>query len=577
MKSALRHTSRSSSILTLFLFLFSFSGFAKAESPDHILSRIPIQSGGRVKPYDTFARESLQLIYGRAEMPDHGSSEVVFSWTLIPAEWADRQFFQITNHAVKEALGFEVKDTRHYSPNEILKKSDRLQIIFQDLHDKQKAQQKLNPFDQAVQRLESQLSLYQGIVTGTALRLVPPLVDQMKGHADAAWFGVNDWPPEMRTKFEGIAAGFAGSVRNATVEATPETRKDQEAALQKLSTATEDFVTSVRARNNELFPDVAHIDNEILFNHLHPFEWAWIFYMLGLILLVLTWRKGWKSTSYLGWTATLVAFSFHTCGFLFRMYLTGRPPVSNMFETVVWVSWGAVLFGMIFSRIQKSLALVVAANMVAALCMILSDFAPTVLDASIQPLQPVLRSNLWLTVHVLTITSSYAAFFLAFFLGDIGLSYYLRGEKKFAKQIASITDGILLATQTGIVLLASGVILGGVWADYSWGRFWGWDPKETWALIALLGYIAMYHGRLAGWLKVFGMNVSSVIAFSLVIMSWYGVNYVLGAGLHSYGFGGGGLPFVMAFVGAHLLYVAITIVIRRGRLAAAGPGINPGE
>ena len=548
----------------------TFSPIARAEGPDQILGEIPIQSGGRVKPYDTFARETLQLIYGRAQMPDHGSSEVVFSWTLIPQEWADREFFEITNHAVKEALGFEVKDTRRYSPNEILKKSDRLQIIFQDLHEKQKAQQKLNPFDQAVQRLESQLSLYQGIVTGVALRLVPPTIAEMKGHLDAPWYGANEWPQEMRTQFEAIATGFAAAVR-PTAETREQDAKDtpSASALTHFETVTNDFVSASRLRNPDLFPDPAHIKNEIIFNHLHPFEWAWVFYLCGLIFLVLTWKTGWKATSYIGWSCTLIAFAFHTVGFIFRIYLTGRPPVSNMFETVVWVSWGAVLFGMIFSRVQRSLALVVSATMVATLCMILSDFAPTVLDSSIQPLQPVLRNNLWLTVHVLTITSSYAAFFLAFFLGDIGLSYFLRDEKKFAPQIESVTRGILLATQTGIVMLACGVILGGVWADYSWGRFWGWDPKETWALIALLGYIAMYHARLAGMLKVFGMNVGSVISFSLVIMSWYGVNYVLGAGLHSYGFGGGGLPFVMAFIGAHLIYVTVAIIVRRGRQAQA--------
>ena len=111
-----------------------------------------------------------------------------------------------------------------------------------------------------------------------------------------------------------------------------------------------------------------------------------------------------------------------------------------------------------------------------------------------------------------------------------------------------------------MLLLAAGTILGGVWADYSWGRFWGWDPKEVWALIALLGYLAVLHARFAGWILDFGLAALSVICFSLVVMAWYGVNFVLGAGLHSYGFGGGGAPYVFSAIGLQSLFVAAAAV-----------------
>ena len=113
--------------------------------------------------------------------------------------------------------------------------------------------------------------------------------------------------------------------------------------------------------------------------------------------------------------------------------------------------------------------------------------------------------------------------------------------------------------QLGVLLLAAGTILGGVWANYSWGRFWGWDPKETWALIALLCYITTLHGRLAGWWSEFGLVVASVVCFLAVLMAWYGVNFVLGKGLHSYGFGIGGETYVGTFVVADLLFVAFAI------------------
>jgi hypothetical protein len=120
--------------------------------------------------------------------------------------------------------------------------------------------------------------------------------------------------------------------------------------------------------------------------------------------------------------------------------------------------------------------------------------------------------------------------------------------------------------QLGVLLLAAGTILGGVWANYSWGRFWGWDPKETWALITLLSYIVVLHGRLAGWWHDFGLAVGSVLCFLAVVMAWYGVNFVLGTGLHSYGFGIGGETYVMGAIALDLIYVSAAVYryLRRG-------------
>jgi cytochrome c-type biogenesis protein CcsB len=263
--------------------------------------------------------------------------------------------------------------------------------------------------------------------------------------------------------------------------------------------------------------------------------------------------KSWMSK--ISWSALLIAFALHVYGFALRVYLTGRAPVSNMYETVVWVAFGSVVFGMIFETIFRKKFILIAAGIVAVLCLIIADMAPAILDHSLQPLEPVLRSNYWLTIHVLTITLSYSAFFLAFVLGNIGLIYFIRGEQRNLTAILEMNRAIYRALQVGVVLLAAGIILGGIWADYSWGRFWGWDPKETWALIALLGYLAILHGRLGGWLRQFGLMAGAIIGFNLVIMAWYGVNYVLGAGLHSYGFGAGGVEYVASFVALNLLYV----------------------
>jgi ABC-type transport system involved in cytochrome c biogenesis permease subunit len=172
------------------------------------------------------------------------------------------------------------------------------------------------------------------------------------------------------------------------------------------------------------------------------------------------------------------------------------------------------------------------------------------------PLQPVLRDNFWLTIHVLTIVSSYAAGALAWGLGCLSLGYYLlgrygtgaTGKRQPPEACTALAGFIYKAMQVAVLLLAAGTILGGLWADVSWGRFWGWDPKEVWALVSLLAYIAILHGRYAGWIGTFGLAAGSVIGAAVIGMSWYGVNFLLGAGLHSYGFGQGGQTEFFAFL-----------------------------
>ena len=241
----------------------------------------------------------------------------------------------------------------------------------------------------------------------------------------------------------------------------------------------------------------------------------------------------------------------HTFGFVLRMLIAGRPPVTNMYESVIWVSWGVILFALILWLIYRSFYVPAVAASVAVFALLIGDSLPTVLDQSISPLVPVLRNNFWLTIHVLTITLGYGAFLLNWGIAHVLLYYSSFTSSK--KAIEQLTEYLYRTLQIGIILLASGTILGGVWASYSWGRFWGWDPKETWALVALLSYLAVLHGRTAGWLDSFGVAFYSALCFLCVLMAWYGVNFVLATGLHSYGFGGGGIQYVLTIVAVDVI------------------------
>jgi cytochrome c-type biogenesis protein CcsB len=231
-----------------------------------------------------------------------------------------------------------------------------------------------------------------------------------------------------------------------------------------------------------------------------------------------------------------------------------------MYESVIWVGFGIAAVALIFELIYRAKYYLLAAAPLSVICLILSDKLPAILDPSIKPLVPVLRDNFWLSIHVPTITLSYASFALSLGIGHIILGNYLfsPNAKERINQLSQLNYRVI---QIGVLLLTTGIILGGIWAHFSWGRFWGWDPKETWALIALLCYLAPLHGRLVGWLKNFGMAVVSVVCFNAVLMAWYGVNFVLGTGLHSYGFSTGGSELIVgSVVGLDLLFVLITAI-----------------
>jgi ABC-type transport system involved in cytochrome c biogenesis permease subunit len=308
---------------------------------------------------------------------------------------------------------------------------------------------------------------------------------------------------------------------------------------------------------------------EYFYNHFQGFYRAAWCYGIALVILIaahLRKRSGWLGNA--GVAIAIAGLLFHASAIAMRCLIAGRPPVTNMYESIIWVSFAVSFFGMIFFARYRTPIYLLAALPVTLTALLLVHQMPIAMPSSIDPLVPVLRDNFWLTIHVLTITLSYAAFALAMGFGHILLFRYARNPSG-ARADQPMHFWLYRVLQLGVLLLAAGTILGGVWANYSWGRFWGWDPKETWALIALLCYITTLHGRLAGWWTQFGLVVASVVCFLAVLMAWYGVNFVLGKGLHSYGFGIGGETYVATFVILDLLFVAFAIWRYRSAKASA--------
>jgi cytochrome c-type biogenesis protein CcsB len=508
---------------------------------------LAIQDGGRRKPIDTFAKESLIRINGRSSYTDKAGrtwhpDDFVLSALLETHDWREEPMILISLGKLKDQLGLPVTQRRFtYSQLSGLPELSRL---VNEAHTRQTAEKPLDRVQNEAISVGQRLGLLAHIMDGSAFLIVPAPEKE-----------TDPWvvPPEFSRYYTEQQFELARTELQAVATAYSQSDSFQ------FSRASKQLRDALRNLSPGLYPSDEHLRLEYFSNHLEAFYRAlWLYALAFFALLVAHLRGRGRILPGIGITVAVFAVMLHATGIVLRCMIGGRPPVTNMYESIIWVSFAVSVFGLIFFLRYRTPVYLLAALPATALALVLVHQMPIAMPASIDPLVPVLRDNFWLTIHVLTITLSYAAFLLACAFGHILLFQYARNPTT-ARKDAPMHFWLYRVIQLGVLLLATGTILGGVWANYSWGRFWGWDPKETWALIALLCYITTLHGRLAGWWTQFGLVVASVICFLAVLMAWYGVNFVLGKGLHSYGFGIGGETYVATFVGLDLLFVAFGI------------------
>ncbi len=530
------------------------------------LESVAIQEGGRKKPLATHARETLQKLGGRSTwQADDGRRVEAMEWIARvmwgEEDWEGARLMRCGYIPLKQRLGLPV-DRRWFGFAELSGNAE-LRKILDDLAAQRETKLRADwsKLETEASALFEKLRLFQEIVQGRTLRLIPP-----PGGADGAWLTVAEAPAAHPAQAEAIRSAY---------QAMGDAWKSGSDA--EFAGAIGRFRELCRGLSPGAYPTDQELRRELTYQRLHPFRLAWMAYLAAFILMAPAVRgAGWRGWMYRAALGMFVAgLALQAYGFTLRSLIAGRAPVTNMYEVMLFAAFGASLLALIFELLHRSRFFVMAASAVSVLALVLADNLPAVLNPSIQPLVPVLRSNYWLTVHVLTITLGYAAFLLAMGLGHIVIGYYV--WKPAARQrIDELTGFNYRTMQIGLFFLVAGTILGGVWANDSWGRFWGWDPKETWALIAILVYLVVLHGRHTGWMGDFALNAASILCFQSIIMAAYGVNFVLGKGLHSYGFGAGGELAVACYVLAELLLVAMATWRFRSSGGASGGSADPG-
>ena len=515
---------------------------------------LAVQDSGRRKPIGTFGHEVLVKIAGRdpvrtTDGESFNGSAFAFSNLFATRDWSTEPMILISYRPLVEQVGLDA--TRKRFTRKELAASTGLSTLSQEAAALRQAGEPVPRMNSEAQTVLGRLQLFDALGATTAFLIAPPPPGSPAG---APWLSIDQlavaYPPEK-------AAPILQDLRNLNMAGREGDNAVFDAAAQRL-------VDDLRALNPDIYPTEPVVSRENFYNRLKPFDTAMWLLVPAALLLMAGARHGARHWLLRGGVAlSALSLGFMLYGIFLRVLIAERAPVTNMYESVVWVAMGTVLFGLIFYAVYRNRLMLLSALPVSFLCLLLVRSLPVAMPARLDPLVPVLRDNFWLTVHVLTITLSYAAFALALGFAHVVLWRYIR-KPETAEAIRPLHEWLYRMMFVGLILLAAGTILGGVWANYSWGRFWGWDPKETWALIALLMYVVAIHGKMAGWWGDFGIAVAAVVNFAGIIMAWYGVNYVLGAGLHSYGFGVGGEEYVLAFLAAEAIYVGTAVIRHRG-------------
>lgn len=501
----------------IFLMLISFNAFSQTLCPDN-LDIMPVRAGGRVKPLHILASETLRFMSGSTKIADKSAVEV-FCKLSFDGMGIKSQIdvpIKIEHTDAKKLLGL--------SDSETSIPASKLALRIDEVRSSYQAMKENNSYKKELNKILSRMQVLDQIKAGQTWTL-PEKTTQ----------NTIQWLPI----FEFITEPKVAALKERSTD--PFKLMYDEARADFILIEGDDFML------------------EHTYDKMNLFLWSLILVILGLALTFSL------KTLNMGLIATGLVISLELTAMVLRILISGRAPITNMYETVMFSGFGALVIAFGLTLWKKEKLYLIGGLAYNGLCLMMMKFANNMLDPSISPLVPVLRDNFWLSTHVTTIILSYAALALSWVLANVVLArqmFFTIDKKEIRFQM----EQIYTCMKVGVVLLAAGIILGGVWADYSWGRFWGWDPKETWSLIVLLIYMAILHGRYSSWITPARFIPLTAGAFMSVMMAWFGVNYILATGLHSYGFSEGGAIFLGSFFLIQTTFLVVSGIKNRKAL-----------
>jgi ABC-type transport system involved in cytochrome c biogenesis permease subunit len=572
--------------------------------------RLPVLLDGRIQPFDSVARNSLLSISGRSVVRlTNGPPLSALEWlldTMARPEVADQlKVFRIQHPDLEGLLSAEQAGLQYFSFNDLTNQIEQLQSQAQKLMEAEQSQgedaAKLRtPFQRDLMHLynsmvlfnrlknslepegardfRQELQLYQdSIVPGRAAleqseqgkqandQDLERIATFFKRYDEVARFAypliIPPLPGQSREAWSNIGTNLMLALR--TGELHPADTNYAAIASAYRNNKPAEFNRAVAQyrvwmQENNLYPALKKGSQEFFFNQIEPFYKSMVIYVAALLLGFIVWINLSEPIRRTGLALLILAFIIHSTGLGFRMYLEGRPPVTNLYSSAIFIGWGACLLGIVLERIFKGGIGLVVAGFIGFTTLIIAHHLALSGD-TMEMLRAVLDTNLWLATHVVIVTTGYASMFVA---GLLAIIYIVRGF--FTRTLSSETARALGRMVYGIVCFATlfsfvGTILGGIWADQSWGRFWGWDPKENGALLIVLWNAVILHARWGGMIKERGLMAMAVFGNIVTSFSWFGVN-MLGIGLHSYGFMDKAFPWLVGFDVSQVALIALALL-----------------
>jgi cytochrome c-type biogenesis protein CcsB len=551
--------------ISIFILLFSVCGFAQetgshdhtqnnkklidslimesAVSKEHAakFSKLIIQDNGRMKPINTFASELLRKVSKKNSYEGLDANQVFMSMTEFPRLWSEVPIIALKrgNDSIRKIVGVP---------------ADTKQIALVDLFDKnvnyklepylEAATSKANPsqFEKDFVKAHESFYILNQAMSGGILKIFP-----VPNDPNNKWVS---YPELSEANIKGMDSLYTKNILPLYFESLRDARKTGN--YEKADELLESITNFQKKYGSEVLPSKNKVNAEILYNKVDIFNRLYNYFaMMGILMFIFIifqiFKEGRvvnslvKISKYIIWSF----FIAMTLGLIVRWYISGHAPWSDAYESIIYVGWATVFFGLAFGR--KSDLTIASTAFVAAIILWVAN--QNWLDPAIANLQPVLDSY-WLMIHVAVIVASYGPFTLGMILGATSLLLMiLTTRKNFDKMdinIKELTVITEMALTVGLVMLTIGNFLGGQWANESWGRYWGWDPKETWALISIMIYAFVIHARLVPGLRgKWTFNVLAIFAYASIMMTYFGVNFYL-SGLHSYA--SGDAPVTPVFV-----------------------------
>ncbi|WP_240032210.1 cytochrome c biogenesis protein [Psychroflexus aestuariivivens] len=489
--------------------------------------------GGRMKPINTYSSELLRKLGKQDEYQDLNSDQVMLSMIENPQIWYSAPIISIKakNDSIHHVLGVK-EDIKYVSLTDFFTMQGSYKLG-KYLDDAYKAKVP-NQFQKDFIKADEKVNLIYNTLQGKQFRIFP-----VPDHPNNKWVAY----PELDEEdyFTGVDTLYTKQILPLYMQSLKQARQTGDYEQ------SNDLLLSLKSfqekYGSEVLPKEEKIQAEILYNKIDIFNKLYKYYLyIGLIMIlfvilkIFKEKKSYKIVINVSKALLVVLFLAHTAGLIARWYISGHAPWSNAYESMIYVAWATMFFGLAFGR--KSELTMASTAFITSIILMVAHL--NWLDPSIGNLQPVLDSY-WLMIHVAVIVGSYGPFALGAIIGLVSLFLIIATNKSNVKKmklnIQELTIINELALTVGLVMLTIGNFLGGQWANESWGRYWGWDPKETWALISIMVYAFVIHMRLVPGLRgLFAFNWAAVIAFGSILMTYFGVNFYL-TGLHSYASG----------------------------------------